>query len=47
MAMDATGKAKTLTPLGKVELRMSAWSRTEEQSTMHPLQAITAIKQKV
>jgi hypothetical protein len=36
MAMDATGKAKKLTPLGKVELRVSARScDTTEQFKVH------------
>ena len=44
--MDAMAKAKKLTPLGKVELRVSAWScGTPDQFNVHAQQAITVIKQ--
>ena len=48
MAMDAIVTAKELTPLGKVELRVSMQSHgTQEHSNVHTQQAITAIKQEV
>ena len=48
MAMDAIATSKRLTPLEKVELRVSAPSRsTQEHTNVHTQQAITAIKQEV